>query len=249
MKKIILMAIMGILLVRANAQLQIDANGFVGVGTTTTLARFNIQPQLSVPGSTNLLIGHWNTSNEGCISIGVHNQYSWIQSWNSLPLYINQQGNNVIFCNGQQWGDIGIGYGMTTPSAKLHVLGAILATGTITSSDGRLKKNISEIGSMNLICKDLKPVSYNFDIQNMGVKMEGIDTSKVSKIDKEFYKRTHYGFIAQDVKEIFPELVYEDINGGLSIDYQSFIPILFKLVQEQGAKIEQLTSEIELIKK
>lgn len=30
--------------------------------------------------------------------------------------------------------------------------------------------------------------------------------------------RVHYGFIAQEVKEIYPELVYEDKDGILGID-------------------------------
>jgi len=171
----------------AKSQIQVNQDGHVSVGTVTNgYGILNVYPQYTSPGATNLIIGDWNNTTNGLMSLGVNQDYSWIQSFNSKPMHINRIGGHTIF-GSESYECVGIGRGMITPSAQLHVLGAILATGTITSSDGRLKKNINEIGSMDLICKELKPVSYNFDIQNMGVKMEGIDTSKVSKIDKEFY--------------------------------------------------------------
>lgn len=207
----------------------------------------NVAPQYTGPGATNLIIGNWSNTSNGLMSFGVHQDYSWIQSFNSRPLHINRMGNNVYF--GNESGDnVGIGQNLETLSAKLHVVGTVYATGTITSSDRRLKKNIGEIDIKDMKYKDLKPVSYNFDIQNMGFKSEGIDTAKVSKIDKEFYTRKHYGFIAQDVQQVFPEFVYEDNEGKLAIDYSEFIPLLFKMVQEQEAKIEELNNEIVTIK-
>ena len=43
--------------------------------------------------------------------------YSYIQTWNSKPLQINNQGNNVLFNVGG--GSVGIG--TTSPSAQLHL--------------------------------------------------------------------------------------------------------------------------------
>ncbi len=249
MKKLLFIAILAFFTFNyAQSQIQVLSDGHVKLGAVADgYAILNITPQYSSPGSTNLIIGNWWNNNYGLMSMGVHQEYSWIQSFHVKPLHINRVGQNVIFGSESVEG-VGIGYGMTTPSAKLHVLGTIYATGTITSSDERLKKNISEMGVMKTKCKDLKPVSFNFDIKNRGFTMEGIDTTKVGKIDKEFYKRKHYGFIAQDVKEIFPELVYEDNEGNLAVDYQEFIPMLFKIVKEQEVVIEKLKSEIELIK-
>lgn len=250
MKKALLITIMVLFVFTyGKSQIQVLSDGHVKIGATADdYATLNIMPQYSSPNSTNLIIGNWWNNNYGLLSVGVHQNYTWIQSWHTKPLHINRIGNHTIFGSESVHG-VGIGEGMTEPSAKLHVLGAILATGTITPSDERLKKNISEIGIMKLRCKDLKPVIYNFNVERMGVKMEGIDTIKGCKIDKEFYQRKHYGFIAQDVKEIFPELVYEDNEGGLSVNYMEFIPMLFKLVKEQEAKIEQLSTEIEMVKK
>jgi hypothetical protein len=50
--------------------------------------------------------------------------------------------------------------------------------------------------------------------------------------DSTFYSRTHMGFIAQEVQKIFPELVYTDKDGILSVDYISLIPVLVEAIKE-----------------
>ncbi len=54
------------------------------------------------------------------------------------------------------------------------------------------------------------------------------------------------GFIAQDVKEIIPELVFEEKEGAfLTLDYASMVTVLVKAMQEQQAQIEELRLSIE----
>lgn len=47
------------------------------------------------------------------------------------------------------------------------------------------------------------------------------------------------GFIAQEVKEIIPEIVYGK-EGELTLSYGQIAPVLVKAVQEQQAMIEKL---------
>lgn len=50
----------------------------------------------------------------------------------------------------------------------------------------------------------------------------------------------NYGFIAQDVQKIYPNLV-SDMNGiQLGVNYIGFIPVLTKCIQEQQQEIEKL---------
>ena len=56
--------------------------------------------------------------------------------------------------------------------------------------------------------------------------------------------RIHYGFIAQEVHEIFPELVYEDDEGILGIDYVSLIPLLIEELKHQNETIIYLKEAI-----
>lgn len=58
--------------------------------------------------------------------------------------------------------------------------------------------------------------------------------------------KRHYGFVAQDVKEVFPELVYESDSAGLlSVDYIGMVPILLEGMKEQQAQIDQQQQQIE----
>ena len=45
------------------------------------------------------------------------------------------------------------------------------------------------------------------------------------------------GFIAQEVRQTFPELVHENINGQLGVIYDGFIPLLVEAVKEQQEEI------------
>jgi hypothetical protein len=77
-------------------------------------------------------------------------------------------------------------------------------------------------------------------------------------------KGNQFGLIAQDVQKIFPELVAEQVKPAsknskgeltseeikyLGINYQGFIPILIKGVQEQEEKIKTLQEENDQLKK
>jgi hypothetical protein len=131
-----------------------------------------------------------------------------------------------------------------------HTSGSHL--GIISTSDANLKTNIREISSITERVLKLRPVTYNF-VKNGN----GEDVSK----DLAYQNRT--GFIAQEVKEIFPDLVVEvdrrdkgvDKNGNIieksisaekvySLDYAGLIPYLVKTIQEQNEKIENLQKQI-----
>jgi hypothetical protein len=55
------------------------------------------------------------------------------------------------------------------------------------------------------------------------------DTSKSDTANGNFINKVHFGFIAQDVQPIFPNLVYQKDNGLLGVNYPEFIPLIYKL--------------------
>jgi len=81
-------------------------------------------------------------------------------------------------------------------------------------SDKRLKKNIKNINYPNKIF-ELNAKNYKW-----------IDSNKNDS-----------GFIAQEVKELFPELVNEDKNGILSVNYIKFVPLIVEIVKKQNQEI------------
>ena len=65
------------------------------------------------------------------------------------------------------------------------------------------------------------------------------------KSDKE-QKRLDYGFIAQDVDKLFPEIAFTNpVDGYMGVNYDRFIPVLTKALQEQQQIIEQQQKVIE----
>lgn len=89
-------------------------------------------------------------------------------------------------------------------------------------------RRLSDNAASNL--SQLTPVSYSFKTdstwkydENMQREMEG----------------THYGFIAQDVQKVLPELVYER-DGNLSVNYVEMIPLLLMEIQRLSAEVEDL---------
>jgi hypothetical protein len=103
----------------------------------------------------------------------------------------------------------------------------------VTRSDIRLKKDINSMSDQitaNLL--KLRPVTYLMKEQIK--ESEGLQ----------------YGFIAQEVKVLFPSIVTEssDPNGIIGMNYQALIAPAIYVIQQQQVKIEKLQSEIELVK-
>jgi hypothetical protein len=53
------------------------------------------------------------------------------------------------------------------------------------------------------------------------------------------------GVLAQEIKEVFPELVSEDDNEMLSVNYQGLVPVLINALKEQDDKISRLENLVE----
>lgn len=132
-------------------------------------------------------------------------------------------------------------------SGNVKVTGTVNGT-VISSSDIRLKQDVRELdgteddalGKLDM----LSPISYRYDASVMepNATAEG-DGGKVSGEWKNpVYEKTHFGLVAQELREIYPDLVYENDNGYLSINYTELIPVLIQGIKELKAKVEQLSS-------
>jgi len=56
------------------------------------------------------------------------------------------------------------------------------------------------------------------------------------------------GFIAQDVKQIFPDLVHTEDGSQLALAYSDFAVISIKAIQELNAKLKSKDQELEVLK-
>jgi hypothetical protein len=146
---------------------------------------------------------------------------------------------------------------LITDSLKVNL--NIRCQSLVQTSDVSLKKNVSSLPAGNLYkISMLNGITYQFltpSELNMNNKTDG-DTSVVMSIKTEVKlpqtEKTHIGFSAQEVKEVFPDLVVADQDGLLGIDYSGLIPVLVEAIKEQQVQVEALKKEIiqlrELIK-
>ena len=135
---------------------------------------------------------------------------------------INCEGSLFVNNNMNLGGNASLNGDLT--GKDITVSGTVSAKTLIQSSDKRLKKNFDILQDTYSKILNLEPLSYNL-------------------INDE-NKRLKYGFIAQEVEKIFPELIYysdtEDIKNQLSIDYISFIPLIIEVLKIQNEIINNM---------
>ena len=121
--------------------------------------------------------------------------------------------------------------------------GDVNYTGTLTNtSDIRFKRDVENLESATSLVSKLRPTTYYF-------KNEG-DAAYLN-----LAKGKQYGFIAQEIEQVLPELVHnqkhiKEFKSDESIDYKAvnyigLIPILTKAIQEQQQTIESLEQRIQ----
>jgi hypothetical protein len=61
-------------------------------------------------------------------------------------------------------------------------------------------------------------------------------------------KRT-FGLLAQDLEKVYPDMVFTDEDGNMSIYYTELIPVLINVAKEQQALIEDLQKRLLTLEK
>jgi len=61
-------------------------------------------------------------------------------------------------------------------------------------------------------------------------------------------KGSEYGFIAQDVNEILPDVVFTDNEGIMAIEYDKLVAIGIGSLQEQQTRITNMMNRINVLK-
>jgi hypothetical protein len=102
---------------------------------------------------------------------------------------------------------------------------------TLPSSDLNLKENISPIKNALDKVKQLNGVEFDFK----------------SKDDCGYLNQHQIGLIAQEVKEVIPEVVATKENGNLGVSYQHLTALLIEAIKDQQKQIDDLTEQLEKI--
>jgi len=113
-----------------------------------------------------------------------------------------------------------VGVGTTVPSTTLQVAGTITCIDINSTSDINLKEHIHSIDD---------PLAKVMQINGVGFRWK--DT-----------KEDAIGVIAQDIEEIFPELVKNN-DHIKTVNYNGLIGVLIEAIKEQQRQIEELKKD------
>lgn len=185
------------------------------VGVGTTSA---IQ-KLQVNGGDNISIGF----GDGSTYEGIGSKRSAGGNRWGLDFYTSGVNRLSITNNGY------VGIGTSSPLFQLDINGITRCHALLQISDGRYKTNIKILdGALSKILA-MRGTSYNF---------------AADQLSKGFSADKQVGFIAQEMKNVMPELVKEDANGMLAINYIGVIPVLVEAFKEQHEVITEKETRI-----
>lgn len=209
------------------------ASGFNAMRFNTTggnnIGQGNSALNGNTTGSLNTAIGVWsgatNLSGDKNTAIGGYADFAANNLTNATAL---GYGAVVSASNTIQLGADGTNGNAAVTLVKTS--GTVNAGGVNLTSDFRLKSKIVPLANSLATVMQLNPVHY----------------MKKSSLASTAYNQEENGFIAQEIQKILPFIVTEgtDENKLLSVDYNSFIPMLTKAIQEQQKQIEDQNAKI-----
>ena len=115
----------------------------------------------------------------------------------------------------------------------------------ITSFSERLTdKNISDkISKLNSVIINNKDESNKIEVSDADLALceqSGFHVEKYIDPVQTHMSSTRYAIDDESLRSLFPELVYEDLDGNVSINYIEMVPLLVQSIKELNAKIESL---------
>jgi len=233
-------------------QYLIRAKGGVGIGTAYPSG----QLVKARPGQASAY--QLELRNEGSITIPNHDgirftqvtnpsdtptNLAWIkvpyQNFGGADMELGLRFHNEPILYLKNMGNVGgtpvrVGVGTNTPSVELDVNGALEAVSVTETSDARYKREVTDIsGALDAVLA-LHGVRYYWD--------------RESYPERAFGDGAQIGFLAQEVREVVPEVVSEGDDSALSVAYTKLVPLLVEAIKEQNARIQTLEEEIQLLK-
>lgn len=185
------------------------------------------------PNNIGLMINEWPKLQWTCKN---KQNYLWIDLSPANPRFYGT-GNKIIFYN-----------------TETNTYNSIEVASVFNHSDARSKKHVKSLNSGLQTLLKLNPVSYHWKNQHNDSSTVLKSTSKNSLTENDSTTISYgpaeesnlqYGFLAQEVEKILPDIVETNAGGAKLINYLALIPILVQSVQELQGIIEEQTITIE----
>jgi len=215
------------LAVRSNA-LTVLRNGNTGIGTVSPGAKLHV-----VSGTSGYVGGNF----PGITLEGSGNTYFNILSPNSSETGLlfgkasDAAAGGIVYNNAGNPNSLDFRTNGNITRMLIYSNGNAWLQGTLTqASDVRLKKDISAL--QNPLQKLIQLNGYTYHWKN-----ENDDN------------RLQTGVLAQEVQKLFPELVAENKEGILAVNYSGLIPVIIESIKEQQKIIEKQQKQIDELRK
>ncbi len=130
-------------------------------------------------------------------------------------------------------------------NAGLIVSGPVVGAGPyIDASDSRFKSNVRNLSDMDILSKirQLRGVIYNFETPDDSV-------FRVRNKENRRKEEDHFGFIAQEVERVFPELVETGKDGYKGVRYSRFVPVIVESMRQIQEQLSNIRLDIDLVRK
>ena len=109
------------------------------------------------------------------------------------------------------------------------------------TSDERLKSDIKPLSDEKEKLYLLQGKSYKKALQPINLK----DDSLMVMEKEETIEFSEYGYLAQELKEVFPDLVSQDSTDYYAVNYIGLIPIIVEALKDQRSEIEKKQIQID----
>jgi hypothetical protein len=242
------------------AKYGIDCN--VTGTSASTSALYGLETDLNPNGGTGTMYGVNSSVLASGASGSRYGVYSIVGTAAGTSSGISVYGQITGSATGTHYGVYGYADGAGTnygvygfaPSAEagyaVYASGNMAYTGTITDvSDQRLKMNIQPMPGVLKKVLELRPTTFFYKAKEYSFM--------------QLPEEKQLGLIAQEVEEVFPEVVTDNVHPGVTdadgkaihmpveykgIDYTILVPVLIKAMQEQQAIIDNQNSGIKELK-
>ena len=223
-------------------KMRIQSTGDVGIGTTSPAAKLHV-----LTGNDNAIL--LESSNDNYYQFTMRNTTHTTNTHAKLIMHCYQdfvlinnarydsQGTGAYLnlnCNAA----VGIGTNSPSSSYKLDVGGSVHGSSHPTSSDERLKTNITELTGVLPKLANIRAVKFNWDTTNVSEERA-----------KGYGTALEIGMIAQDIEAEFPEIITKWLDGDeghaadnefRAVEYGRFTSILLAAIKELKAEIDEL---------
>jgi hypothetical protein len=200
------------------AQIKVTSAGYVGIGTQSPSCKVTMQ-------GDNILLRS-NTNN----STGI--LFTYLPGEEAFDISPTSNGYNSMGAN--QRYDVIYGNMFDGEGGWFN---SLYTFNFYDWSDIKLKKNINNLSFDKSAFSKLHPVSYEI--------CDSLLLNKNQRKNKKAVTTTKYGFIAQELQELYPQLVSTDeVTGFLKVKPLELIPILVSAIKDQQTQISDLETRL-----